>query len=182
MERPRGLFDMTDEQVLEYNVERQKRMKELASGNSKRYIARQRAQDLKGYLARCLKNRMAWQAKNKDKVLATAAGVRARAVASRRHECVICDMGLQSALALRKHLDSKAHLEQVRLAEGGAPKVVSATAASSRKFTAKHKAAKTYYCPVCDRAFNIKGHLDKHNASKKHLAKVAAADATPASA
>ncbi|TQN74949.1 hypothetical protein CSHISOI_00471 [Colletotrichum shisoi] len=110
MERPRGLFDMNDEQVIAYKAERQKRAKER-----------------------------------------------------------------QAIKALRKHLASKAHLEQVRLAEGGAPKVVSADTARCRKFSAKHKAAKTYYCPVCDRAFNIKGHLKKH---KKHLAKVAAAAAT----
>lgn len=72
--------------------------------------------------------------------------------------------------ALRKHMASKAHLEQVRLAEGGAPKVVSVEAARSWKFSAKHK------------AFNIKGHLNKHNGTKKHLAKVAAAAAKAAAA
>ncbi|GJC99296.1 hypothetical protein ColKHC_08122 [Colletotrichum higginsianum] len=138
------------------NAKRQKHIKEQQAIKGKRWEAEQRATDLKGYLAKKLKQKLAWEAKNKDKVLATAFGVRARAIASRRHECKICGIGLQSVTALRKHLASKAHLEQVRLAEGGAPKVVSVETTRCRKFSAKHKAAKTYYCPVCDWAFNIK--------------------------
>ncbi|KAK5990909.1 hypothetical protein PT974_09184 [Cladobotryum mycophilum] len=60
------------------------------------------------------------------RVWATAAGVRARAIASRKHECQNCDVALQSATALRKHLASKAYQEKLRLAAGSEAEAVSA--------------------------------------------------------
>ncbi|WQF84597.1 Putative Zinc finger C2H2-type [Colletotrichum destructivum] len=184
MERPRGLVDMTDEQVTAYNAERQKRAKEQvtaynaerqkrakeqAAANSNRWIAKERAQDLKGYQAKRLKSRLAWQGKKKTRTRSLR-----RQLVSAPAPWPLDDTNAKFA--------TKAHLEQVRLAEGGAPKVVSVETTRCRKFSAKHKAAKTYYCPVCDRAFNTKAHLNKHNASKKHLAKIAAAAAKAAAA
>ena len=134
-----------------------------------------RANDLKAYLARRLRNRLAWEHANKDKVLATAAGVRARAIASRAHECQTCNISLQSAHALKIHLASKAHREQLRLATGGKPKTVSAEVLRWRTLASKNKANRTYYCAICDKAFNIKGHLDKHLNSKRHIRNAAAA-------
>lgn len=177
MERPAGGHDMTDEQLVQYNAQRRARSKELMAIASKRCEDRQRADDLKGYLARKLRERLAWEARNKDRVLAQAAGVRARARASRRHECTTYGVALQSVTALAKHMASKAHQEQVRLKAGGAPKEVSSATMRSRRFAAMKKESKAYYCAICDKAFNIKGHLTKHNSSKKHIAKASAASA-----
>ncbi|KAK6213667.1 hypothetical protein QIS74_09669 [Colletotrichum tabaci] len=127
MERPRGLSDMTDEQVVACNAERQKRAKQHAAANSKRWIAKERAQDLKGHQAKSLKRRLAWQEKNKEKVLATASG----------------------------HMASKAHLEQVRLAEGGAPEVN----AERQKRVKEHAAANSKRWIAEQRATNLKGYL-----------------------
>ncbi|EFW99613.1 mitochondrial f1 ATPase subunit [Grosmannia clavigera kw1407] len=63
--------------------------------------------------------KLAWSHVNKDRVLEFAAGVRSRAVESRRFECQTCDLGLLSAHALRKRLATKAHLERERIAAGG---------------------------------------------------------------
>lgn len=69
MERPRGLFEMTDEQVIAYNAERQKRIKEQRAIKGKRWEAEQRTTDLKGYLAKKLRQKLAWQEKTRTRSL-----------------------------------------------------------------------------------------------------------------
>ncbi|RMZ85151.1 hypothetical protein DV738_g261, partial [Chaetothyriales sp. CBS 135597] len=175
MERPHGeaQHGMTEEQLKVYNQERLQHAKEQMALRSKVAENKERTNDLEGYLARKRREKLAWTKANKARVLKTAAGVRARAIASKSYECKTCGVSLQSACALAKHLASKAHEEQVRLAAGGTAKPVSEEALQSRSHAAKNKASWKHYCAVCDRAFNIKGHLDKHLASKKHLAKAA---------
>ncbi|KAK4044435.1 ATP-1 H+-transporting ATP synthase [Parachaetomium inaequale] len=174
MECPRGNLDMTEEELKAYNTERQARVKEQMAAAAKRYEARERARDLAGFLERRAAKKLAWTNKNRDQVKATAAGVRARAKAAKKHECHICNISLQSKTALAKHLKRKAHQEQVRLAAGGKPKPVSAATLRSRRFAANKRAEGKFYCPTCDMRFGIKGHLDKHKRrSKAHLAKLA---------
>lgn len=168
---------MSDDELDAYNAARKKRAKEHSTANVKRWTAKARAKDLQGFLAKRLKSRLAWQDKNMDRVLQTAAGVRARAKESRRHECLTCNMCLASSTALRKHLASKAHQEQVRLAASGTPKPASAIAVKARKLVAEKRASKAYFCATCDKAFNSKGHLTKHLRSNKHIKKAAAASA-----
>lgn len=62
--------------------------------DSKRHEEAERANDLQGYLVRKRREKLAWSHANKDKVLATAAGVRARAIAPRAHEYQIPDIAL----------------------------------------------------------------------------------------
>ncbi|KAK7730000.1 Alpha subunit of the F1 sector of mitochondrial F1F0 ATP synthase [Cytospora paraplurivora] len=174
-ERPAGALDLTDDELHAYNVQRRRQAKERTALASKRAEDRERANDLEAYLARKRREKLAWDHANKDKVWSVAAGVRARAIASRKHECSTCNIALQSKTALKRHLASKAHKEQERLAARGKAKTVSAEALRARKFYAKNKENKTHYCSTCVKAFNIKAHLDKHLKSKKHLAKVAAA-------
>lgn len=174
MERPQGDPGMTEEQLEAYNAERKRRVKEQMAVVNKRYEEKERANDLEAYSARKRREKLAWTHKNKAKVSSIGAGVRARAIASRAHECKTCGITLQSVTALAKHLATKAHQEQERLAAGGKPKAVSAATLRSRRFAARKKASKAFYCATCDKAFNIKGHLTNHNTTKKHLEKVAA--------
>lgn len=172
-ERPAGDLDMSKEQLLAYEAERKKQI----AVNSKRAEDAERAQDPAAYLARKLKEKLAWEAKNPDKVKETAAGVRQRAIASQKHPCTVCETSFPSVTALAKHMASDAHAEQVRLAAGGAPKSVSAATLRSREFAARNKASKKFLCKVCNKAFGLKGHLDRHDASKRHLRAVAKASA-----
>ncbi|KAI1394624.1 hypothetical protein F4819DRAFT_258321 [Hypoxylon fuscum] len=71
---------------------------------------------------------------------------------------------------------SKRHAEKARVAAGGGqPKSVSTVALACCSKVREYRALKLYHCSVCNMSFNIKGHLDKHNRSKKHLAKVSVA-------
>lgn len=173
-ERPKGVTNMTEAQWEEYDAERKKKIKAQMAIHSARAEDRQRQNDLEGYLTRKRREKLAWSHKNKDRVHEIAAGVRARAIKSGKHACQTCGINLQSITALRKHMASKAHKEQERLAAGGSAKAVSAVAEHARRFAAEKRASKAYYCATCDMAFNIKGHLTKHCNSKKHLNKVAA--------
>jgi hypothetical protein len=175
MERPAGVFNMTEEQLKAYNDERKRHHKERTVANATRAIERRRANDLEGYLARNRRESQTWALRNKAKVLKTAAGVRARAIASKAHECKTCNISSQSRVALAQHLATKAHQEQLRIANGGSAKSASGDALRSRRSAAKNKADKRFYCALCDKAFGTKGHLAKHNTAKKHLEKVAAA-------
>ena len=176
-ERPVGYHTMTEDELGEYNAKRQERVKEQMAVSCKRYRGKTRAYDLKGYLARTLKTRLEWQLRNPARVLEIATGVRDRAMASKKHHCDICNRSLQSKTALDKHLDTKQHAEQVRLAAGGEPKPVSAEAMRSRNFSATSRTLKRYRCDTCDKNFGIKGHLDKHYTTKGHQKKVTAASA-----
>lgn len=177
-ERPKGTHDMTEEEFVSFNEERRRINKIKANERSVSHRAKTRAQDLRGYLDRTLQNRMAWQQRNPERVLEIAASVRARNLASKKFFCETCQQALQSSHALKKHQDSKLHKEQVRLAAGGKPKTVSAEVLKSRDRVAKHKLSKQHYCVICDMAFNIKGHLNRHLKSAKHAKKSALAEAS----
>jgi len=138
MERPRGEHNMTDDQLIAYNDKRQRRAKEVMAKADVNYRAQQRAENLEGYLARTLRNKLNSQAKDHDRTLRVAKGVRDRAIAAKKHECKVCNIAPQSTTALNKHLASKAHAEQVRLQAGGAAKKPSAETTRSRNFAAKN--------------------------------------------
>jgi ribosomal protein L34E len=117
MELPRGL-DMTDDELLEYAEKRRQRKAELA----RLYEQRAKAKDLRGFLARRLRDKLRWTRLNPERASEIAFGVRARAKASAKHRCSTCDVNLASITALRKHLNTKAHKEQVRLSRVGRAK------------------------------------------------------------
>ncbi|KAI9746136.1 MAG: Alpha subunit of the F1 sector of mitochondrial F1F0 ATP synthase [Claussenomyces sp. TS43310] len=173
-ERPRGITTMTEAQWEAYVAERRQQVKAQMAIVSKRREERERENNLEAYLARKRTEKLAWDHRNKDRVHQTAARVRARAGESGKHACQTCGISLASITALAKHKASKAHKEQERLAAGDSAKAIYAATERSRRFAAEKKASKAYYCAICDKAFNIKGHLTKHYTTKKHLEKVAA--------
>lgn len=177
MERPPGNLSMSEEELMAYNAARRLHVKQKMAIASKRAEDKQRAQDLEAYMARKRQEKLAWTKNNPERVKEIGAGVRARAKASKKHECIVCSIPLQSKTALARHLKSKAHQEQVRLAAGGAPKPVSAGTLTSQRFRERSKANGNFICSPCNKIFGHKGHLDRHNLSAKHLAKVAKASA-----
>lgn len=92
------------------------------------HAQREKAINLKAYLARKAAEKLAWTRRNPERVSEIAAGVRARAKASGKHRCAICNKNLASITALNTHLKTKAHKERLRLARGGKAKPVSAKA------------------------------------------------------
>lgn len=59
MERPQGIHDMTPEQLRAYNDERKAKIKERMAIISKRHEQTERANDLRAYLARKLREKLA---------------------------------------------------------------------------------------------------------------------------
>jgi len=177
-ERPLGTHDMTEDGFKAYNEERLRVAKIKGNERSQQHRAKALAQDLQGYLARTLENKIEWQRKNPERVLEIAASVRARNIASGNHHCSTCDLSLQSAAALQSHYNCKAHKEQVRLAAGGKPKAVSERALYCRDAVANIKASKRHYCGICDKAFGSKAHLTNHFKTAVHLRKVSLAAAS----
>lgn len=116
---------------------------------------------------------MIWTKLHPERVSEIALGVRRRAKASGKHRCETCNINLASITAFNKYLNTKAHKEQVRLSQGGRLKAVSMGTMRSRAFYAKDKTNKTHYCSICDMIFNIKGYIDKHLKTTKHLRKAA---------
>jgi hypothetical protein len=106
---PRGLYDMTEEELAAHNAVRQARLAAKMAANVKRYYARQHETNLRGYRARTLHNKLAWQRVNPERVAEISLGVRRRAIASGKHVCHDCGFGLASAHALEKHKGSNIH-------------------------------------------------------------------------
>lgn len=170
-ERPRGV-ELSEEQLEQQAAFRKARTAAI----SKKFEDKERATDLQAHLARKAREKLAWTNRNKEKVLETAAGVRARAKASNKHRCDTCNLSLASPLALEKHLDTAAHKKQVSIAAGtyiqepDTPEVARAKARMADK-----KKRMAFACAICDRRFAVRSHLIRHNKSLKHLAKVQAA-------
>ncbi|PTB67152.1 hypothetical protein BBK36DRAFT_1118290 [Trichoderma citrinoviride] len=179
-EKPVGNFSLTEEEAAAIDARRRERTREVSSKNSKIYRARGLAEDPIAYRAKIAATKLVWAQNNRDKYNERAAGVRARAIAARRHVCKVCDFVAASAHNLTKHLATKTHQEQVRLAAGGRPKAPSIAALRSRRNAAKALASKRFYCGVCDKNCNTQIHLNQHKESKVHLKAVAAAEAAVA--
>ncbi|KAF2869267.1 hypothetical protein BDV95DRAFT_95257 [Massariosphaeria phaeospora] len=82
----------------------------------------------------------------------------------RRHACDLCDIALTSPAALRKHLGSKNHLENTRLAAAGKSKpALSRALNTQRRSVAKPLAAERHFCSTCNfnnaTADQLKGHF-----------------------
>ena len=83
--------------------------------------------------------------------------------------CDVCDVAHANPFALKRHLNSDAHALQLAVVQGVAakPEPSSATLVS-RRYAARNKAAKKFYCSACDSAFAQQAHLNTHYLSKKH--------------
>lgn len=68
MERPQGDTSMSAQQLMAYNDERKKHVKEQMAIVSKRSEDKERADDLQAYLARKRREKLSWDHRNKAKV------------------------------------------------------------------------------------------------------------------
>lgn len=115
---------------------------------------------------RVIKN--AWAAKNRDRVNKTAGRVRAKAKGQRRFHCDVCDMSLQSQMALDKHLATESHANRVLGFEK--PKL-SQSAIDQKAKRAKAKANKKHHCRTCNKSFNTDWALTRHKNTPSHRKK-----------
>lgn len=169
-EKPRDT-ELSEEALEAAQTARELHIRKRSLFNSKRADAKARAEDLKGFLARKLRIHMRWADKNWDKVLDMAAGTRARAKASRRFFCSICDMASATNYALNKHNDTIAHKKQVKIAAGEAEEPLSAEAAQRKARYEGHKKIRRFRCTVCDKGYITQAHLSTHYNSQVHKRK-----------
>jgi Zinc-finger double-stranded RNA-binding len=172
-EKVTGDFDLSPGQLVAMAAARKLRIKERAARISKAWEAKQHSLDLNGFLAKKAKQKRSWIARNSKRVAASHDKSIAKAKASKKHHCNVCDKIFVSASALTIHLSTKAHANKVA---GKRPKL-SAGARRSRAFNKKMQASKKYHCDFCNLSFPTPGKLTTHKGTKKHLAKVASAAA-----
>ena len=139
-----GDFDLSSEQLIAMAAARKLRLRE-----------------------RKAKEKRIWTARNSKRAADTHAKSIAKARASKKHHCDVCDLTFPSASLLKIHLDTKAHANKV----AGKRSKPSANTLRSRAFTEKTKANKRFHCELCDLSFPSQAKLTTHNGTKRHLAK-----------
>lgn len=95
IERPLGFHTiahkMTDDEIRQYNAERAEQVRIQLKAADVRYRVRQQENNAEAYLARLRKNKAAQKVRNPDRILATEARTRNRAIAAKKHHCPVCD-------------------------------------------------------------------------------------------
>lgn len=160
-----GDFKLTEEEL---EIIAAKQVQRRAD-RSKRHRETVRNKDIDAYLARDRIMKNAWAAKNRDKVNQTAAKVRGNALSSNRFSCDVCQMSLQSQIALDKHLLTQSHADSV----AGIEKPEMSQYSINRKtIRANAKASGEHSCNTCNKSFDTNWALNRHNATPSHKKKL----------
>lgn len=112
-----------------------------------------------------------------DKYLARFARYAEKQKESKEFYCELCDHASTKPYEHNRHLQSKRHLKKV----AGGPLQTPAKKEKKRETADNTKASKKYFCALCDVACTRQGELDRHNRSKRHLAKSAKAESSSGS-
>ena len=123
----------------------------------------------------------AWKARarkyadRRDPVEANEASKKSRikAIAEKRFSCSPCGVSFQSQHELNKHYLKSSHISKIN----GVGRVYKDT--RQKAFADAVRAAKTYYCPICEHASASQLNHDKHLLSQRHQKKAKAAESTP---
>lgn len=172
------LLDLTEGELVAIDTMRRQRI----SQNSKEHYLREMENNYEEYTARKLREKLAWTAKNKDRVLATQAGVRARAIEAKRFWCEICKLALQSQTALDSHKTCDAHRQAEAIANGAAAPEPSDDAVRCRSFSAAARASGRFECKPCGYNTDRPAKLTQHKGTSRHLKTMAAAAKAAAAA
>jgi hypothetical protein len=125
--------------------------------------------------ARRLESKRRSIARNKEATAEQHKRTIAKARASGKYRCEICDYSFGKPWLLTKHLAGQRHKDKEAKVAAGELEPTG-NALRSRKCVAKAKEEKRHYCAVCDKAFGLAARLQKHLATKSHCAAAAAAD------
>ena len=175
-EHIRGDLSLTAEELELAAAIRKARAKDTRNIISQRFRAKRRAQDLDGYRAAVTKMKTAWNEKNPEKMLETAAKVRAKALDEQRFYCSTCQMALQSATALDIHNKTRYHLDRVA---GIEKPPITKSAVAVKKVTDNARKNKTHYCSTCQKSFGKDWDLQRHLKTPLHAKRLAKKLAQP---
>lgn len=173
-ECPRVISGMTEEQLETYYAERKERRRKAECLQSRRKRAKAQAQDPVTYRTKHRNQGRSWERRNQKKRAAKRAESHAKAIASKKFFCTLCTRPYASAVRYRRHLTSKMHIENERLASGGRPKETPLPE-NERKLELRieRRANKTFYCEDCDYSAGTQQALNKHLQTPKHQNQVA---------
>jgi hypothetical protein len=88
-----------------------------------------------------------------------------RAKTEHRFHCDVCEMSLQSQLALDKHLASESHANRVM---GLEKPEISQYFLKRKGKRSKAKANKKHHCKICNKSFNTDWALTRHKNTPSH--------------
>jgi hypothetical protein len=107
---------------------------------------------------------------------------RADNIAAKKYHCHVCDRSYPTSTILNLHQNTAIHRKNAKAAaeQGDAyvpptPKPATQWGPYKARQRAAHKAAKTHYCPTCDKAFGDAAVLQKHLKTAAHLKKLSKA-------
>jgi hypothetical protein len=117
-------------------------------------------------------------AASRDQIRRNHASSEVNIKASKKYSCELCGVSCKSAWELQRHDGSRQHLEKLDRERRAEPPKKKSYSAKSQ---AKAVAAKKYFCDTCDVSCPSQWELTRHNGSKRHLKKVAAAKSSSVS-
>lgn len=165
-------FDLTPEQREE--------MAAIVKEKTRLYMAEYhlRARLEEGYHERQRINGARFRENSYDKYLAKSTRYAEKQKESKAFYCELCEHASTKLYEHERHQKSKRHLKKVARGPLEAP-----VKKEKKRETAENtKASKKYFCGMCNVACTSQYELDRHNRSKRHLAKSAAAESSTSSA
>jgi hypothetical protein len=161
----RGNTDASPEELEIIAALRSARLAEKALEASRRFRAKKTKEDPEGFLNKCTAAKLVWSHKNRDRVNSTASKGRSSRIMQSLYPCNDCDISLQSAQALEKHLLTQSHRDRVAGITKDAPSRSAVAVAAAR---AKAKENKTHHCTTCNKSFDNDYSLTRHLATALH--------------
>lgn len=162
----RGDLEQTEEE-LELAATRRRARR---AANTRKYVAKRKAEDLDGYLAEARQYKNDWNEENRDQYNKTAERTRNKAKALERFFCDDCEIPFATDFALKKHKNSQTHKDTIAgikkppMQKGSiARAAVSSRAISNRDF----------FCSVCTKPFPNDWSLQRHLKTDLHKRKAA---------
>ncbi|WXC41453.1 hypothetical protein QX201_001256 [Fusarium graminearum] len=107
--------------------------------------------------------------RNKQAVILQNKRTIAKARATGRFRCKICDKNFPSQFALDRHCGASPHKRNVKKLAAGIPIAPSVNTLRSSATRAKAKANRQWYCKICDHLSDSRGHLERHYKSQTHI-------------
>lgn len=144
---------LNSDQIALKQAEADVRRKEQEKRSREKYYARRNAEDFEG-----------WRRRKNASLKKSDAKIKA----SGNYRCRPCKFNFKSQFALNKHKSRPSHI-----AKTTSGRVYKHPGLKRR--AEDMKAAKTYYCHICDAALASESALKKHNSGPKHMKRAAEA-------
>jgi hypothetical protein len=137
-----------------------------------------KTRDPQRHKARAAKKAANFRRNSPDKRRAILQRHEKKVKASKKFYCSTCEVACANQWELNRHDGSERHLLKV----SGPKKLPDKNRADQERWKIETKASKRFYCSTCEVACTCQWELTRHNGSKRHLQKVAAAESGSRSA